>query len=127
MVQPTKLNERVPVLLDVQVCLIYTAGTQCTWSADKTSVLRVPHAFGNGFPTATAGPGQVALFTGEFNTDSTDVKVPGYTGALSISRSHSTLVTPALLRSPTRPLVSSAPAGARSSTAPMRERPGCRS
>ena len=90
MVQPTKLNERVPVLLDVQVCLIYTAGTQCTWSADKTSVLRVPHAFGNGFPTATAGPGQVALFTGEFNTDSTDVKVPGYTGALSISRSHST-------------------------------------
>jgi RHS repeat-associated protein len=89
-VQPTLLNERVPVLLDVQVCLTYTTGTQCTWSVNKTSVLRVPHAFGNGFPTATAGPGQVALFTGEFNTDSTDVTVPGYSGALSISRSHST-------------------------------------
>jgi RHS repeat-associated protein len=90
-VQPTTLNERVPVLLDVQVCLTYgTSSTQCTWSANKTSVLRVPHAFGNGFPTSGAGPGQVALFTGEFNTDDTDVTVPGYTGALSISRSHST-------------------------------------
>jgi hypothetical protein len=89
-VQPTGLNDRVPVLLDVQVCLTYTTGTQCTWSADKTSVLRVPHAFGDGFPTAAAGPGQVALFTGEFNTTATDVTVPGYTGALSISRSHST-------------------------------------
>ncbi|MEP7368612.1 MAG: DNRLRE domain-containing protein [Dermatophilaceae bacterium] len=89
-VQPTTLNERVPVLLDVQVCLTYTSGTQCTWSADKTTVLRVPHAFGNGFPTTDAGPGQVALFTGEFNTSDTDVTVPGYTGNLSISRSHST-------------------------------------
>lgn len=90
-VQPTVLNERVLVLLDVQVCLTYsTSGTQCTWSATKVSVLRVPHAFGSGFPTADAGPGQVALFTGEFNTAATDVTVPGYTGALSISRSHST-------------------------------------
>ncbi|MEP7370126.1 MAG: DNRLRE domain-containing protein, partial [Dermatophilaceae bacterium] len=89
-VQPTVLNPRVPVLLDVQVCLTYTAGTQCTWSSTKTSVLRVPHAFGNGFPTAAAGPGQVALFTGEFNTSATDVTVPGYTGDLSIGRSHST-------------------------------------
>ncbi|MGV8973023.1 MAG: hypothetical protein ACOH10_11940 [Rhodoglobus sp.] len=89
-VQPTVLTPRVPVLLDVQVCIVYTARTQCTWSSSKTSVLRVPHAFGNGFPTASAGPGQVALFTGEFNTSATDVTVPGYTGALSISRSNST-------------------------------------
>jgi RHS repeat-associated protein len=89
-VQPTVLNPRVPVLLDVQVCLTYTAGTQCTWSSTKTGTLRVPHAFGNGFPTTTAGPGQVALFTGEFNTSATDVTVPGYTGALTVSRSHST-------------------------------------
>jgi large repetitive protein len=89
-VQATKLDNRVPVLLDVQVCIEYTAGTQCTWSSNKTSVLRVPHAFGHGFPTAAAGPGQVALFTGEFNTSQTDVSVPGYIGSLSISRSHTT-------------------------------------
>ncbi|MGN6331281.1 MAG: DNRLRE domain-containing protein [Motilibacteraceae bacterium] len=84
------LNDRVPVLLDVQVCLTYTSGTQCTWSQQPTSVLRVPHAFGSGFPVADAGPGQVALWTGEFNTDTTDISVPGYTGSLSLSRSHST-------------------------------------
>jgi hypothetical protein len=93
-VQPTPLNDRVPALLDVQVCLAYTSATQCTWSQARTSVLRVPHAFGNGFPTADAGPGQVALWTGEFNVDATDISVPGYTGSLSLSRSHSTFAGP---------------------------------
>ncbi|WP_370961913.1 DNRLRE domain-containing protein [Amycolatopsis sp. cg9] len=89
-VQPTPLNDRQPVLLDVQVCLTYTSTTQCTWSQTKSSVLRVPHAFGNGFPTADVGPGQVALWTGEFATEATDISVPGYTGDLTVSRSHST-------------------------------------
>ncbi|WP_233225892.1 DNRLRE domain-containing protein [Amycolatopsis sp. CA-126428] len=89
-VQPTVLNDRLPALLDVQVCLTYTSTTQCTWSQTKSSVLRVPHAFGNGFPTAEEGPGQVALWTGEFNTEATDISVPGYTGDLTVSRSHST-------------------------------------
>jgi RHS repeat-associated protein len=84
------LNDRLPTLMDVQVCLPYSSGTQCTWSQQPVSVLRVPHAFGNGFPTATAGPGQVALWTGEFDTSATDVNVPGYAGALSLGRSHST-------------------------------------
>jgi len=88
-------SARVPVLLDIQVCFTYTATglVECTWNADATthtSVSRIPHAFGNGFPTAAAGPGQVALWTGEFNTDVTDVSVPGYTGTLSLSRSHAT-------------------------------------
>ncbi|WP_281388905.1 RHS repeat-associated core domain-containing protein [Kribbella qitaiheensis] len=95
-VQPTTLNDRVPVLLDVQVCFTYASSSQCTWSQKPgTTIQRVPHAFGNGFPTADAGPGQVALWTGEFNTDSTDISVPGYTGSLSISRSHSTYAGPA--------------------------------
>lgn len=95
-VQPTALNDRVPVLLDVQVCFTYTSSTQCSWSqTPDTTIQRVPHAFGNGFPTAEAGPGQVALWTGEFNTDATDISVPGYTGDLSISRSHSTYAGPA--------------------------------
>ena len=84
------LNPRVPTLLDVQVCFTYSSVTQCTWTETKTSVLRVPHAFGNGFPTADAGPGQVALWTGEFNVDATDIDVPGYTGSISLSRSHAT-------------------------------------
>ncbi len=94
-IQPTTLNDRVPVLLDVQVCFKYGTTEQCTWSqTPNTTIQRVPHAFGNGFPTSAAGPGQVALRTGEFNFDATDVSVPGYTGDLTISRSHSTYSTP---------------------------------
>ncbi|MFI7064207.1 RHS repeat-associated core domain-containing protein [Kribbella sp. NPDC050124] len=94
-VQPTQLDERVPVKLDIQVCLTYGSTPQCTWSqTPDTTVQRLPHAFGNGFPTSDAGPGQVALFTGEFNASATDISVPGYTGDLSISRSHMTYETP---------------------------------
>ncbi|WP_406054523.1 DUF6531 domain-containing protein [Kribbella sp. NBC_00889] len=90
-----QLNNRIPNLIDIQVCFTYSTATQCTWTETKSSVLRVPHAFGNGYPTSDAGPGQVALWTGEFNTDSTDITVPGYTGDLSISRSHATYAGPA--------------------------------
>ncbi len=92
--QGTKLDERVPVLLDVQICLAYTSGDACSWSASQVTVQRVPHAFGDGFPTADAGPGQVALWTGEFSTGATDVDVPGYTGDLSISRAYNTFDGP---------------------------------
>ncbi|WP_198026021.1 DNRLRE domain-containing protein, partial [Cellulomonas bogoriensis] len=89
-------QDRVPLLLDVQVCFAYTspAVTRCTWTADPASqvtVVRVPHAFGAAFPVADAGLGQVALWTGEFNTSVTDVSVPGYVGDLSVSRSYSSL------------------------------------
>ncbi|MEU8224077.1 RHS repeat-associated core domain-containing protein [Kribbella sp. NPDC048915] len=94
-IQPTTLNDRIPVKLDIQVCFTYASSSQCTWSQTPgTTVQRVPHAFGNGFPTSEAGPGQVALWTGEFNLSATDVSVPGYTGDLSISRSHMTYETP---------------------------------
>ena len=94
-VEPTTLNERVPVLLDIQVCFTYTSSTQCTWSQNPgTTVQRVPHAFGNGYPTADAGPGDVALWTGEFSTEASDIEVPGYSGSLAVSRSHSTYAGP---------------------------------
>jgi hypothetical protein len=122
-VQPTTLNTRLPVLLDVQVCLTYASSTQCTWSeTPDTTVQRVPHAFGNGFPTAAAGPGQVALWTGEFNTDTTDISVPGYTGNLTISRSHSTYAGATNTINGVF-----GPAGPRSSTAPRPAPPGWRS
>ncbi len=88
------ISDRVPTRLEMQVCLTYTGltGTKCTGNGDDRvgRVQHVPHAFGNGFPTTEAGPGQVALWTGEFQTSATDVQVPGYTGSLAISRSHST-------------------------------------
>ncbi|MGW5188472.1 RHS repeat-associated core domain-containing protein [Kribbella sp. NPDC004138] len=94
-IQPTTLNDRIPVKLDIQVCFTYASSSQCTWSQTPgTTVQRVPHAFGNGFPTSDAGPGQVALWTGEFNADATDISVPGYISELSISRSHMTYETP---------------------------------
>nr|WP_239062711.1 RHS repeat-associated core domain-containing protein [Streptomyces sp. SID13031] len=90
-IQPTTLSPQAPVLLDVQVCFTYGSATQCTWSqAPNTTIQRIPHAFDDKFPVEDAGPGQVALWTGEFNMEATDVSVPGYTGDLSISRSHST-------------------------------------
>ncbi|NCT92769.1 DNRLRE domain-containing protein, partial [Cellulomonas sp. APG4] len=88
-------KERVPLMLDVQVCYAYSspASTRCTWTASdgQATVVRVPHAFGDSFPVAEAGPGQVALWTGEFNTSTTDVSVPGYVGDLSVSRVYSSL------------------------------------
>ncbi len=90
------LNARVPVLLEVRLCFTYSpGGTQCTdHNGVGSTVLRVPHAFGGGFPTAEAGPGQVALWTGEFNISETDVTVPTPEGALSVSRSHSSFDGP---------------------------------
>ncbi len=94
-VQKTVLNQRVPVKLDIQVCFTYNTTVQCTWSeTPDTTIQRLPHAFGDGYPTAAAGPGQVALSTGELNISATDISVPGYTGDLTISRSHMTYETP---------------------------------
>jgi RHS repeat-associated protein len=86
---------RVPFAMDVQVCFTYTYtnDTLCTWGSDassKTTVVHIPHAFGDNFPVASAGPGQVAMWTGEFNTSISDLEVPGYTGTLSLSRSYNT-------------------------------------
>jgi len=92
---PSVNRPRKATVMDVQVCFTYTspAQTRCTWNADvKTHATAtfVPHAFGDGFPTSAAGPGQVALWTGEFQMSASDISVPGYTGDLSISRSYAT-------------------------------------
>jgi RHS repeat-associated protein len=88
-------KKRVPALLDVQVCFTYTspAATRCTWTQEtgKVTVLRLPHAFGNGYPVTEAGPGQAALYTGELNVSDTDVSVDAGGTGLSIGRSYSSL------------------------------------
>jgi large repetitive protein len=95
------VDPRVPVLLDIEICIDYSAGTQCTWTNNvnaRPQVLRVAHAFGDGFPTTGVGDGsasgQVALWTGEFETAATDVSVAGGGEDLSISRVHSTYAGP---------------------------------
>lgn len=80
--------DRTPVLLDVQICLSYGSLRQCTWSQSATSITREPHAFGDGYPTADAGPGQVAQYTGELSLPATDASVPGLASDMSIGRSH---------------------------------------
>jgi len=93
-------SERKPALLDVRVCFTYPGISTpvCTGSgtgaAGPATVLRVPHAFGNGYPVADAAAGQVALWTGEFSTSATDVSVPGFTGDLSLSRTHASYAGP---------------------------------
>jgi RHS repeat-associated protein len=91
------LSARQNTLLDVRVCFTYDTGTpQCTTDAGTiTTVLRVPSAFSDGFPTATAGEGSVALTTGEFSEDVSDVNLTTNTGSLSIGRTHSTFATSA--------------------------------
>ncbi|MFD2840204.1 DNRLRE domain-containing protein [Populibacterium corticicola] len=90
-------RSRKHTVLDVRVCFVYASGsstsTSCTWTSDPKShatLTYVPHAFGSNFPVADAGPGQVAQWTGEFNTSTTDISVPGYLGELTVSRSFST-------------------------------------
>jgi RHS repeat-associated protein len=57
----------------------------------------VPHAFGSGFPTADAGPGQVALWTGEFSLSESDADLPSSNSSISVTRTHNSFAgdTPA--------------------------------
>lgn len=93
---PVALNPRIPVLLEFRLCFSYSSGgPQCTDDDNVgATVLRVPHAFGGRFPTADAGLGQVALWTGELNVSQTDASVPTPDGSLMVSRSHSSFDGP---------------------------------
>ncbi len=73
-------------LVQVRVVFAYPGGISKASPMQRVQV--VPHAFGGSFPTSVAGPGQVALFTGEFQHSETDVVVPGYGEAISLGRSY---------------------------------------
>jgi hypothetical protein len=82
-----KVAKRTSTVVDVRVCLVFTgSGTSCTGSQQ---VVRVPHAFGSGFPVTDAGPGQRALWTGEFLVSDTDATLDAPGGDLSVARTHS--------------------------------------
>lgn len=89
-------KDRVPALVEVQVCFDYAGAPaasklQCTTNKTKkpVRVTKLPHAFGDNYPVADAGDGQVALATGELNLSETDVEVDAGNTGLSISRSYS--------------------------------------
>lgn len=95
----TTLDDRKPNLLDIEICVEYAAGEQCSWAVSHQQILRVAHAFGDGFPTTDleAGPdsGQAALWTGEAAFDATDADLPAGLTDLTISRTLNTLDDPA--------------------------------
>jgi RHS repeat-associated protein len=75
-----------PLTLNLQACFTYPSlGDNCS---PVVSVLRVAHAFGGSFAVAGAGPGQLALSTGELQITATDAKLPGYADDLSVTRSY---------------------------------------
>ena len=89
-------KDRLATLVEIQVCFDYAGAPaasklQCTTNKSKKAVqaTKLPHAFGDNYPTAEAGDGQVALTTGELNFSETDVNVDAGNTDLSVSRSYS--------------------------------------
>ena len=79
----------VPSLVQVRVVFSYAGGV--TKPSPLQRVILIPHAFGGSYPTQQVGAGTLALFTGEFQFNESDVSVPGYGGNLTFGRTHSTL------------------------------------
>ncbi|NAZ17804.1 DNRLRE domain-containing protein [Glutamicibacter soli] len=89
-------KDRIAALVELQVCFDYAGAPaasklQCTTNKSKkpVQVTKLPHAFGDNYPVAEAGDGQVALTTGELNLSETDVEVNAGNTGLSVSRSYS--------------------------------------
>jgi RHS repeat-associated protein len=60
-----------PALLEVRACFTYPTPTPQSCTAAR-QVQLVPQAFGGRFPVASAGPAEVALYTGEYTLAQTD-------------------------------------------------------
>lgn len=89
-------KDRLATLVELQVCFEYAGAPsasklQCTTNKTKKpiQVTKLPHAFGDNYPVAEAGDGQVALTTGELNLSETDVEVNAGNTGLALSRSYS--------------------------------------
>ncbi|MGP7963637.1 DNRLRE domain-containing protein [Sanguibacter sp. A246] len=96
-------RERLHTTLEMQVFFTYSQAPSDSQYTDVRRVFYVPHAFGNGFPVAEAGPGQVALWTGEMLTSATDVSVPGFGSDLTVSRTYASFDNAASIAGPFGP------------------------
>ena len=90
-------KERITALVEIQVCFAYagqtgSAAVQCSTNTTNPAraVTRLPHAFGDAYPVADAGDGQLALATGELNLSEADVSQEAVNTGLTISRTYST-------------------------------------
>ncbi len=87
---------KAPALLETQACFSYAGGKPDSCSPPTTLQL-VESAFGSNFPVTDVGAGRVALWSGEFAADATDVSVAGGAGStLSVSRSYGSYTGPAV-------------------------------
>ncbi len=88
-----KVAARTATSIQLRVCFAYVTGTstQTKCTTNTPTVVRVPHAFGQGYPTTSAGPGQVALWTGEFQYSESDADLATGSGTtLSVGRTYQT-------------------------------------
>lgn len=75
-----------PQQIDIETCFTTSGTTTCT---SPVAVTVLAHGFGGALGTSTAGPGQVALSTGEFSMSATDAKLPGYYDNAQLDRRYS--------------------------------------
>ncbi|WP_022882353.1 DNRLRE domain-containing protein [Gryllotalpicola ginsengisoli] len=80
------VSARQVATLQLRVHFTYTGAAVPNQYTAPITVVHLPHAFDDGFPTADAGSGQVGLWTGELNTSATDVTVGTAADSLQISR-----------------------------------------
>ena len=64
------LPQRTSVVFEIRARFVY--GGSSVISSNVRTVIRVPHAFGSGFPVADVEGGQVALWTGELQVTDSD-------------------------------------------------------
>jgi RHS repeat-associated protein len=83
----------LPASIDIRSCIAYNLGAASVCAA-PSSVTLVQHGFGGNFATDDLGPATVALSTGEFEVDASDVSVPGYDDNLSFSRTYESFDSP---------------------------------
>ncbi|AQP52742.1 hypothetical protein BW733_17760 (plasmid) [Tessaracoccus flavescens] len=91
--EAASISSRVSVVIEVRGK--FTFGTTAPLYTNVREIVRVPHAFGAGFPTTEVATGEVALWTGELQVTETDAELTTPGGGLSISRTHSTWAVPA--------------------------------
>ncbi|MFD0866207.1 DNRLRE domain-containing protein [Tessaracoccus lubricantis] len=91
--EAASISSRVSVVVEVRGTFQY--GTSLAVASDVREIIRVPHAFGAGFPVTEVAGGQIALWTGELQISETDAALTTPGDGLSISRTHSTWAVPA--------------------------------
>src|SRR5260370_29869994 len=96
-----------PGLVQIEACFGTSASDSSPVCTMPSDIQFDQSAFGDSYATASAGPGGVALLTGDYSISAVDASVTSYLGGMSVGRSLTTLapadagVSPAAQRSDT--------------------------